>query len=178
MQNLDLPRISRCGSLACGVLLLAAMPLMNTVDASLQAPKGRVVIAVDGNISATNDGATARFDRAMLEAIGTTRIRTRTPWTDRPIEFEGVLVRDFLRAVGASSNSFRVVAHDDYEAHVTGIDFDKYPAILAMKMDGKTMRLRDKGPLWLIFPWDDYPELHELVNSGLSVWQIKRVTVD
>ncbi len=162
------------------MLVAPALLLAGAVDgaSTLNPPQGRVVLTVSGNISVTNAGDGARFDRAMLETLGTTRVRTRTPWTDSANVFEGVLVRDLLRSVGAGTDSFLAMAHDDYQTHVTGIDFDKYPIILAMKVDGKTMRLRDKGPLWLIFPWDDHPELHAEVNSALSVWQLKSIVID
>jgi hypothetical protein len=114
----------------------------------------------------------------MLESIASRHFSTKTPWTDTASEFEGPTVRALLNYVGAKSDSFHLVAHDDYRVQVTGIDFDKYPAIFALKQNGKYMSLRNKGPAWLLFPWDDYPELHSEVNSSMSVWQLKEMVVD
>lgn len=156
----------------------ALAPLTDAHAAELPKPTGRVVLTVKGNIANTNGEQVAELDRAMLESLGMKSFSTRTPWTDNPNHFEGPLMRDLLTYVGAGSDTFQLVAHDDYEVKISGVDFDGYPVILALKMDGKYMSLRRKGPSWMIFPWDDHPELHRMVNSSLSVWQIKEMVID
>lgn len=165
--------------LVIGLLISATVASAGT----LPQPEGRVILEVSGNISNTNssnasgDGV-ARFDRAMLEALGMQRIVTTTPWTSEAITFEGPWLTDFFDYVGAGSTTYKAIAHDDYSAEVDGLDYSVTPAILAMKMDGKYMRIRDKGPLWIIFPWDSNPEVHKRVNSALSVWQLKAMIID
>lgn len=166
--------------LAVSVLIPSTLlaPLGEAFAGELPQPTGRVVLTVKGNIANTNGEQVARLDRAMIESLGVKSFTTSTPWTDNPNHFEGPLMRDLLTYVGAGSDTFQLVAHDDYEVKISGVDFDGYPVILALKMDGRYMSLRHKGPLWMIFPWDDYPELHRMVNSSLSVWQIKEMVVD
>lgn len=162
-------------ALIAGMLL----PTGKGVSASeLPQPTGRVVLTVKGNISNTNGDQVAQLDRSMLESLGMRSFATSTPWTDSPNQFEGPLMRSLLTYVGAGSDTFEVIAHDDYHVRITGVDFDGYPVILALKMDGRYMSLRNKGPAWMVFPWDDHPELHRMVNSSLSVWQIKEMVID
>ena len=160
------------------VLLAASLFFVPfSTRATLDAAQGRVILTVSGNILHQNDGAVARFDRSMLDSLGKVSVTTRTPWTETSDTYEGVLVRDLLRRVGASSTTFLAIAHDDYEVEIQGVDFERYPIILATHVNGKRMRLRDKGPVWMIFPWDDFPELHGETNSGFSVWQMKEIVI-
>lgn len=39
------------------------------------------------------------------------------------------------------------------------------------------MSVRDKGPLFLIYPFDDNPDLFDEVYFGRSVWQIAQIVV-
>ena len=64
-------------------------------------PVGPVILTVSGNIEGAGAAQVVRLDRAMLEEIGTTKLKTSTAWTTGEVEFEGVLVRDLLNALGA-----------------------------------------------------------------------------
>ena len=64
------------------------------------APAGPVILEVTGELDTATD-AGVRFDRAMLEALPQTVIRTETPWTEGVSEFEGPLLRTVLEFVGA-----------------------------------------------------------------------------
>jgi hypothetical protein len=76
------------GLLLAGLALpLAARP---AAAEGLEAPKGPVILTVSGKIRIFNVGETAQFDRPMLEALGMTSFKTKTPWYDNPVVFEGV----------------------------------------------------------------------------------------
>ena len=145
---------------------------------ALDMPTGRVILKVTGNISATNVGDAAHFDRKMLEQLPSASFVTGTPWTSKAHRWEGVLVSELLRHIGAGSQSFVASALDDYKVHVKGIDFTKYPVIFALKQDDKVLVLRNKGPIWLMFPWDDFPEIHNETNLSLSIWQLSEIKID
>ena len=49
--------------------------------------------------------------------------------------------------------------------------------MLATKMNGDYMSVRDKGPLFLIYPFDTNPELFNEKYFSRSVWQIREVEV-
>ncbi|MFM8989314.1 MAG: oxidoreductase, partial [Alphaproteobacteria bacterium] len=65
-------------------LLAAAFVVLGLAVASAQprpAPAGTPILEISGRISVTNGDARARFDLAMLEALGVSRTRTTTAWT-------------------------------------------------------------------------------------------------
>ena len=53
----------------------------------------------------------------------------------------------------------RFTAANDYFVDIPTSDFRDYDAILAMEADGKKLSRREKGPLWLMYPISDHPEL-------------------
>ncbi len=64
-------------------LLLAFTAILGSASAgTLGQPAGAVILSVKGKIAVTNNGDTADFDMAMLEALPRTSFKTSTPWTD------------------------------------------------------------------------------------------------
>lgn len=149
--------------------------MVNAAD--LSAPQGPVVLTVSGNITNTNGDDVARFDQAMLEALEQRTTTAATPWFDSAHDFTGPLASAILEAVGAQGKTMRIVALNDYFADVPIQDTRDFPVVFATHFDGQMMSVRDKGPLFLIYPFDEYPELFNEVYFGRSVWQIIRIEV-
>ncbi|NYT84990.1 molybdopterin-dependent oxidoreductase [Pusillimonas harenae] len=142
-----------------------------SVDA-LPAAEGKVILEVYGAINNTNANDVAQFDRVMLEALPRTRIETHTSVTDGAHVFEGFLVRDLLKQVGASGSVVVVTALNYYTIDYPIEEFDEYDIILAYAMDGERLRARNKGPLWVVYPRDDHPELQDIRYDYRWVWQV------
>lgn len=158
------------------LVALLASALTATAALALDAPTGPVVLTVKGTISNTNAGDTAQFDLAMLEALKGRKGEMETPWTEGTVIFEGPLLREILAAVGATGTSLKVRALNDYAADVPAEDA-KLDTILATKLDGKPMSIRDKGPLMLVYPFDLDADLYNEKYFSRSVWQIKEIEV-
>jgi len=139
---------------------------------------GRIILTVGGAIDATTNGQIAEFDLVRLERIGLKEINTETPWTEGLVVFEGVLVRDLIAAVGASGDHMRAIALDDYSVSIPLQDFDQFDVILATRRDGDHMRVRDKGPVWLIYPWTDFPEIRNEEDYAKGIWQIRELNFE
>jgi hypothetical protein len=154
-----------------------AAPTAALAEDALAKPTGPVILTISGDITRTNAPGRAEFDRAMLEALGVNKIATSTSWTSGKHDFQGPLGRSVLEAVGARGGSLTFVAINDYKVPIPASDFQKYAAILAMKMDGEYMTVRTKGPLWVIYPRDDYPELVDKAHDAKWIWQVKAIDV-
>jgi hypothetical protein len=144
---------------------------------SLPAPTGKVILRVTGNIAHRNAPDAAEFDLAMLEGLGVVEMVTRTPWTEGAVHFAGISPRALLAAVGAQGTRVDAVALNDYRVEIPIADFESYPAVLAMRVDGRQLRVRDKGPLWLVYPWSDHPEIDNVEYHSRSIWQVKALVV-
>ncbi len=157
------------------LFLLTFLPVAHAQQ--LASPTGDVLLRITGNITTTNNGDSAEFDLAMLEAMTQTEFTTSTPWTDNPTLFTGVEVTRLLKAVGAGSTQIRAKALDKYWFDADTKNFANVPAIVAYKKDGNYMRIRDQGPLWIMLPFDDYPEALTETNKNICVWQLLEIVI-
>jgi hypothetical protein len=145
--------------------------------ASLPEPADKPILTVTGKIGVTNKDGAAQFDRAMLEALGETSFSTSTPWYDGPRKFEGVPLAKLLDAVGASGDHIIATALNDYSTDIPVEDARKFGVILALKRDGAYMPVSDKGPIFIVYPFDSNPELKAQVYYKRSAWQVARIEV-
>lgn len=124
------------------------------------------------------DGA-AVFDAATLECIGVVQYTTETAWSDNPITFDGVLLSAVLDVIGADSgaSSLKITALNDYAIEVPIDDAREWPTMLALKADGKYMSVRDKGPLWLVYPRHMNAQFGNDKYNARWIWQIATTEV-
>lgn len=144
---------------------------------SLPPPTGKPILTVTGKIAVTNDGAKAVFDRQMIEDLGGTGFSTSTPWYDGSHKFEGVPLAKLLDTVGSAGVRLVVTALNDYVTEIPAEDARKFGVILALKRDGQYMPVSDKGPIFIIYPFDDNSELKAQVYYKRSAWQVSRIEV-
>ena len=160
------------------IVAVAGLSGIGAVEAQpLPAPKEKPILTVTGNISVTNQDNTAVFDRSMLESLGTFSIETGTPWYADKVKFEGVLLSKLMQSLGAKGDHIVVTALNDYSSDIPFTDITKYNVILATKQNGQYMSVRDKGPLFIVYPFDSDPELKHQTYYGRSVWQVSKITV-
>jgi len=161
------------GGAAAGSSVLAS-----PARAALAAPSGPVVLSISGKIAQTNTPTgEAEFDREALEALGQVTFTTQTPWYPKPVTFEGVPAAKIMEAVGAQGNLATAVALNDYSTEIPISDFARYGVIFALKRDGAYMPVRDKGPIFIVYPYDTDPILHSRSYYGRSAWQVTRLVI-
>lgn len=145
--------------------------------ASLPQPTEKPILAVSGKISVANRDGAAQFDRPMLEALGTSGFETATPWYDGPVRFDGVRMDRLMQAVGASGDRVLAYALNDYSTELPMSDFARHNVILALKRNGQYMTVREKGPLFIVYPFDSDPALRHQRYYSRSAWQLARLVV-
>lgn len=144
---------------------------------ALDVPSERPILSVSGKIGATNAGDKARFDMKMIEALPQHSFTTTTPWYDHPVKFTGPLLSDVLDAVKASGKSVDAVAINDYKISIPVSDTRKYKVIVARLLNDKPMPVREKGPLFVVYPFDDDSALRTSTYYERSIWQLKALDV-
>jgi hypothetical protein len=87
-------------------------------------------------------------------------------------------LRDVLAAAGASGKQISARALDDYKTLLPMSDAQNFDVILARQIDGKNLSIREKGPLFIVFPYDSKPELQGQVYLDRSAWQLKSLTIE
>lgn len=160
------------------VLLLVAMICGGPLQADdLPTPQGPVILTVSGHIAATNADGAAAFDRDMLLALGTRSFTTNTMWTDGPQAFAGVPLKTLMDRLGVTGGTLRTVALNDYAVEIPFSDVEEDAALLALDRNGTPMAVRDKGPVWLVYPYDLDARFRSETYHSRSVWQLHRIEV-
>ncbi|WP_233868134.1 molybdopterin-dependent oxidoreductase [Paraburkholderia adhaesiva] len=142
-------------------------------------PATPLSLDIDGEVHVTNNPAhTAyHFTEAQLLKLPVHAISTSTAWTPRST-FTGPLLSDVLKAVGAYGHEIEIHTLDDYVCDVPVADAEHYGVVLAYAMNGQRLKVSDYGPLFLIYPRDQYPqELDGAAGDAKFAWQIKSMTI-
>jgi hypothetical protein len=156
----------------------ALVPMARPAAAGgLPAPRGEVILTASGRITATNAGDRALLDRDLLLSGGRDELRTTTPFTDGPSLFAGIFASRLLDLLGATGTEVRALALNDYRATLPVAELRALPVLLALERDGRPLEVRDRGPLWVIYPWSDHPDLDDRIHRQRSIWQLTAIEV-
>ncbi|SFI63196.1 molybdopterin-dependent oxidoreductase [Albimonas pacifica] len=153
-----------------GVIAAAGVAALSAPPAAASALDLAVAVHREGEADAETS-----ITLAELAAMPQTRVRAVTPWTEGVVEFEGVAFADLAARVGASGGPVALTALNAYQITLDAGQIIADGGVLAMKMDGKPMSVRDKGPLWLVFPSEARPELAATDNTHMWIWQVNAI---
>lgn len=182
------------------VVLLAAAALslsgLAARAADLPAAAGPVLLTVAGAVDKPNRGPVdpfadgffghhdiaferaAEFDLAMLEALGLHEAKAGYPGWPGVSTFAGPLLADVLAAAGAAGRTLRAVALDGYAVDIPPADLEKFPVILAVKRDGRYLGIGGRGPIWVVYPREDFPELQQAKDDAALIWSVFVILVE
>ncbi|MBB4841808.1 hypothetical protein HNP55_000303 [Paucibacter oligotrophus] len=137
-----------------------------------------VVLSIAGRLLKNGQpGAPALLSLEQLAALPQHSFTTQTPWYPKPRKFTGPLLRDVLAAVGAQGETVEALALNDYKVDIPMQDIVRHPVLLARLMDDQPMPVRDKGPLFVLYPFDADPSFRSALYYSRSIWQLKALTV-
>lgn len=166
-------------ALGAGLAVFAALFGADTTRAdtasqsTAPAPQGEVLLTV------TLEGEGAREQQmtlAQLQALSADSFETTTIWTTGPQSFTGVplaaLLAQFDIAASTPGITLEARAVNDYMVEIPLTDAVEDGPIIAYLRNGKTMSLRGKGPLWLVYPYDSNPAYRTEAVYSRSIWQL------
>ena len=136
-----------------------------------------VILTVSGMVTPPAQGDAWTFDMQALQALPSDSFETTTIWTENVQNFEGVPLVTLLDHVGATGQTLRAVALNDYAVAIPASDATEGGPIVAYLRNGTEMSIRDKGPLWIIFPFDDNEAYKSEEYYSRSIWQLDRIEI-
>lgn len=157
--------------------LALGLMLFSTSTWALDKPTGPVVLTIEGNITETNQGTKAQFDMQMLERLPQRSFSTRTPWYPDAVTFTGPLLRDVIAAAGGKGSKITAVALNDYKTEIPFDDIHRHDAIVARLMNNRPMPVREKGPLFIVYPFDTKAELRSELYYNRAAWQLSTLRI-
>lgn len=139
------------------------------------------LLAQTGNdvlLTVTQKGQVTMLDMQDLKDIGVASIETSTIWTEGKITFEGVPLIALLDHLNVSDGTIVAKAINDYQITIPVSEARIEGPLIAYSMNGSTMSVRDKGPLWLVYPYDQNDDFRSEVIYARSIWQLDRISFE
>lgn len=133
----------------------------------------RPILTIEGAV----EPARIAYTLDAFEGLGTRTITTTTPWDKGVVQYTGVALSRLLEVVHAKGSTLTILALNDFAAEVPAADAPAYEPILATRRNGEPLTVADKGPVFLVYPFADRPELQTNEIYARSVWQIKTIRV-
>ncbi len=144
---------------------LAGTPMVHAQDAT------KPILTISGSAIAED----VTYERAALMDLPAAMIETSTIWTEGVSTFTGVSLADLVDELGIEGGTIVATAVNDYAVEIPVEDAVEGGPIVAYLMDGKEMSLRDKGPLWVVYPYDSDASYRTEVIYSRSIWQLDRL---
>ena len=148
-------------------LLLALSPVMGPGRAAAMA-----------ELTVVGAGGERVYGMAELRDLGTAEIRTSTPWTEGVETFTGVPLARLLGDDAPAGGTLRLIALNDYEGVIPVADIELGTPVIAYWRNGSPMSIRDKGPFWVVFPFDEDERYNTEQVYSRSVWQLVRIVIE
>ena len=102
---------------------------------------------------------------------------TTTIWTDHRDKFSGVSLKALLAGMGARGKTLMMTALNDYSVSMPLDELKDSAPIVATRMNGNEMSVREKGPFWIVYPYDSSDKYRNEVTYARSIWQLKSLKV-
>ncbi|WP_284165113.1 oxidoreductase [Frigidibacter sp. SD6-1] len=136
-----------------------------------------VVLTLSGAIAGQDGSTSVELTMEDLQELPRERFETTTIWTEGPQVFEGVSLRILLDHVQAAEGEIRASALNDYTITIPTADAVEGGPIVAFSRNGAEMAVRDKGPLWIVYPFDIVDRYKSEEYYSRSIWQLSRMEI-
>lgn len=119
------------------------------------------------------------FTDNMLSEMPQIHFTTQTIWTDGPQRFSGPSLMTVLDAAGVRDPEADILlgALNGYSATCPAELITANAPIIANRRDELPFGVREKGPLWVVFPYDADVRFRSETIYAISVWQLTDIKV-
>lgn len=118
-----------------------------------------------------------------LQKLSPQEIKTTNPHNTENREaiqtFQGIKISQLLEKSEVDSGVKEVtfLSSNNYRVTVSLEDLRKYPILLAWGKDGQPLSRSQGGPLYLVFPYSDYPELLDKYSDAFWAFYVTDMVV-
>ena len=128
-------------------------------------------------LTVTVNGAVTEYCMDELSELTPTTFTTTTIWTEGEQTFTGVSLHDFMEHLETQATALRAMAINDYSIEIPISDAAPDGPIIAYMRNDEPMTVRDKGPLWIVYPYDSDPKFRSEEIYFRSIWQLDRIEI-
>lgn len=124
------------------------------------------------------EGGMQEFDMAAIEALPQERFSTSSVWTEGVHEFSGPSLATVLDSLDVTGVVIHARALNDYAIEIPVETLEAGAPIIATRIDGEAFPRREKGPLWIVYPYDADVRFQTESTYGRSIWQLVELRVE
>ena len=125
-------------------------------------------LVIEGQIA---KGKAVTLSWQQLQALATNHVKTTEPHAvlnqEEIFDFRGIRVSTLLKklAIASDITDITFVCFDGYQATISMKDLLAYPITLAIAKNGKPISRDQGGPIYLVIPHTQYPNLKKKYNE-------------
>jgi hypothetical protein len=82
-----------------------------------------------------------------------------------------------FKDIGVSEGEVNAIAVNNYSVPIPVSDAVEGGPIVAFLANGEAMSIRDKGPLWIVYPYDSKSAYQSETIYSRSIWQLEGLQV-
>jgi len=112
-----------------------------------------------------------------LQSMPISEFETETIWTEGKQTFKGVTLKTILDSLDIQGGELTAIAVNDYSVTIPVSDAVDDGPVIAYLQNGEPMSRRDKGPLWIVYPYDKVRAYKTETIYSRSIWQLDRLVV-
>ena len=131
-------------------------------------------ITLSGDLRDKDDVVLSDGDLMQLPQVS---FETSTIWTNKRQTFSGPTLLSVLERYGAGEGPLELGAINDYTVNVARSLVSPVAPIIANRIDGQPFGRREKGPFWVVFPFDSAAAYQNEQIYSVSIWQLSQIRV-
>jgi hypothetical protein len=131
----------------------------------------------------TGTGKSVKLNWQQLQTLAKTQVKTVNPLDvvnpNEVVDFRGIPVSQILQQFGGDNRVTDVtfVCFDSYYVTVSLQDLLAYPIILAIAKNGQPIKRDQGGPIYLVFPYTQYPQLKQKYDDTAWAFYVSNIIV-
>jgi hypothetical protein len=114
-----------------------------------------------------------------LSALKQQEIITSSLWTTGVNTFTGPNLKDVVELWGALDDiaEIHLIAFDNYQIDIPKDLINDTHPVVANRFNGEAYSLRQKGPLWIMFPFDESDDMQTGLYQSRAVWHLTTIEI-
>lgn len=120
----------------------------------------------------TNGDLTIELTKDDIVKLGRTTFETTTIWAEGKIEFSGPSLLSIVGLADITEGVLTLTAVNDYIIEIPVAEITDEAPIIAYLMNGKPFSRREKGPYWVVYPYDSDVKYQNENTYAQSIWQL------
>jgi len=131
----------------------------------------------------TGTGNPVTLNWQQIQALATDHVKTTNPLNianpGEVIDFRGIQVSKLLHQFGVTNHVTDVtfVSFDSYYVTISLQDLLAYPIVLAIAKNGIPIKRDQGGPIYLVIPYTQYPELKQKYDDTAWAFYVSNIVV-